>query len=87
MVLIRCPGEKITGTICHQGNIGFRVEVSVIEGKGAYWRSHFESGIYFIPHIDTRVSRSGLYQGWVYQKAGRKEGEVRKDSVRRLSLS
>ena len=49
MVLIRRPGETITGRICYQGEVGLRVEVAVIEGMVAYQRRSFEGGINLIP--------------------------------------
>ena len=44
MVSIRCLGGLITARFCSQGNIRLRVELVVIEGKGAYQRSGFKGG-------------------------------------------
>ena len=44
MVSIRRSGKSISGIFWSQGKIWLRVEVTGIEGKGAYWRSQFESG-------------------------------------------
>ena len=49
MVLIRRLGKTITGIIWHQVNIRLRVEVDIIEGRGAYWRRRFEGGTDLIP--------------------------------------
>ena len=49
MVLISSFGKAINLIFWRQGNIRFRVEVDVIEGRGAYWRSQFEGGTDLIP--------------------------------------
>ena len=49
MVLIRRLGKTITGIIWHQVKIRLRVEVAVIEGRGAYQRRRFEGGTDIIP--------------------------------------
>ena len=48
MVLIRRPGETITGRIWCQVGIGLRVEVDIVEGRGANQRIRFEGGIELI---------------------------------------
>ena len=49
MVLIRQSRNIINGIVWRQGKIRFRVEVDVIEGRGAYRRSRFEGGNDLIP--------------------------------------
>ena len=49
MVLIRRSGKAITGIFQCQGKIRLRVEVTSIEGMGAYQRSRFDDGTDLIP--------------------------------------
>ena len=49
IVLNRLLGKAIPGRFRRQGNIRLRVEVDVIEGRGAYWGSQFEGGTDLIP--------------------------------------
>ena len=49
MVLIGRLGETITGKIWRQGNIGLRVEVDSVEGRGDYRGRCIEGGTDLIP--------------------------------------
>ena len=53
MVYTRISGDKITENFWHQEKIKLRVEVGVIEGRGAYLRRHFEGWNDLIPQIGT----------------------------------
>ena len=67
MVLIRRLGKTITGIIWHQVKIRLRVEVAVIEGRGAYQRRRFEGGTDITPpSLTLGVLRLGSCQGRFY---------------------
>ena len=63
MVYTRISGDKITENFWHQEKIKLRVEVGVIERRGAYRRRHFEGWNDLIPQIGTGRVEVSLIPG------------------------